>query len=48
MDNKCIPYEQTIEPTTLAFAYVPFQQQCPLYEPLKGTLEGTIFPGLNL
>jgi hypothetical protein len=45
-DMYCIPYEAVIKPDTLAFAYVPVQQPCPIYEPLEGTLKGTMFPGL--
>lgn len=46
MDNYCIPYETVIKPDTLAFAYVPIQQQCPIFDLFEGTVKGTIFPGL--
>lgn len=31
----------------LAEAYVPYQVLCKVYEPMKGLMNGTIFPELN-
>lgn len=42
----CVGFETTINPATLARAYVPFQSFCSVYEGDKGLLRGTVFPEL--
>lgn len=46
-NEKCVPFETPIKPTSLARAYVPYQKICGYYEPLEALINGTIFPSLN-
>lgn len=44
-NNKC--FEQSVATNEIAQAYVPMQFFCPLYNPQKALLVGTVFPVLN-
>lgn len=45
-DKACVPWEKVIKDVKLAHAYVPIQNFCKTYAPLKSLMEGTAFPDL--